>query len=183
MARPTLDDARELSEWQPRLGVLSVYLRFQPGDRDQTWRAELRNELRRVREELPEADHERQMAVIATTDRVLERLSDEKTRPPPRGEAGFVEVVVKGGAESWWATHEPPPATTAALAPRPLVASLVEIAQRDEDAGVVLVSAERVRLLRFAGRSLDQLEEMEITLWIRDWRERKSSSSRDPARA
>jgi hypothetical protein len=43
MTQPTLEDARALSGWRPALGVLSVYLGFDPADRGGAWRTELRN--------------------------------------------------------------------------------------------------------------------------------------------
>ena len=32
MSEPTWEEAREISEWRPPLGVLSVYLGFDPAD-------------------------------------------------------------------------------------------------------------------------------------------------------
>lgn len=183
MSHPTFKDARALIEWRSPLGVVSAYLRFDAGDRSQSWRAELHNQVGRLRGAVEDADHERRMAVLATTDRLLARCEDEKSRPPPRGEAGFLEVAEREGAERWWATAIPPTATMVSLAEQAMVAPLVDLSRRGEGVGVALVSSERIRLLRFAEGELDDIEEMEITLWISDWRERKSSSSRDPGRA
>jgi hypothetical protein len=99
MTQPTLEAARELSEWRPPLGVLSVYLGFDPADRGAAWRTELRNGLDAVLESQREAEHDRRVALRETAKRLVERFEDGELRPPPRGEAGFVEVAEKGGAE------------------------------------------------------------------------------------
>src|SRR5215216_1944663 len=91
MTQPTLEDARTLSEWRPPLGVLSIYLAFDPADRGGAWRTELRNGLDSVLEAQQEAEHARRVALRATARRLTERFEDGDLRPPPRGEVGFVE--------------------------------------------------------------------------------------------
>ena len=92
MTHPTIADARELSDWRPPFGVLSIYLRFDPGDRSGAWRTELRNGVERALESAGEAEHARRMAVRATARRLLDRFDGKELRPPPLGEAGFVEL-------------------------------------------------------------------------------------------
>ncbi|MGD9737089.1 MAG: VLRF1 family aeRF1-type release factor [Solirubrobacterales bacterium] len=173
---------RELSEWEPALGVVSVYLAFDPGDRSAAWRTELRNGLEAVRAEAEGAEHERRIAVRATVARLLERFDDDEVRPPPRGEAGFAAVAEKGGEERWFASGVAPEAALVRLSSQPLVAGLVDLEQRGAPHGIVLISAERVRLLRFAEGRLEELEDWEMSYFANDWRERKSRSSPDPAR-
>lgn len=183
MAHPTLQDVRELTEWQPPLGVLSVYLGFAPDDRGGAWRTELRNGLDAVLNGADEAEHGRRVALRATTARLAERFEGGH-RPPPRGEAGFVEVSERGGEERWWQAGVAPQAPSPVfLGERPVVAPLVELSRDCEEHGVALVSAERIRLLRSCCGELEELEELELTLTSLDWRERKASSSSDPARA
>lgn len=181
-ARPTPEEIRELAEWRPAAGVLSVYLHFDPNDRAGSWRTELRHGLDCVLEEMKDATHERRIAMQATLQRLRERFEDEQTRPPPRGEAGFLEVAEKSGTQRWWATAVPPisPATVV-LAEHPVVAPLVDVCHRSEECGIAVVSAERVRLLRFTEESLEQLEDWELSVTSLDWRERKSASSSNPA--
>ena len=182
MEQLTLEDIRELSGWQPPLGVLSVYLEFDPRDRGAAWRTLLRNGLDRIVEAVEGAEHERRMAVRATVERLAERYENGEVRPPPRGEFGFVEVAEKGGRERWWGTGVPPQASgPVVLAEQPLVWPLIGVCRRDGQHGVVLVSAERVRLLRFSGGGLEELADWELTMTSLDWRERKSSSASDPA--
>lgn len=183
MAHPTLQDARELSDWRPRLGVISLYLDFDPTDRGGAWRIELRNGLDRAMGLVEGAGHERKIAVRATARRLLERFDGEQIRPPPRGEAGFVEVSEREGREHWWGTGVAPALPAVVLGEQPLVTGLVDLSRRGEESAVVLLSAERVRLLRFAAGGLEEIAEWELSIFSHDWRERKAQSTNDPARA
>ena len=184
MARPTQEDARALRDWRPPLGVVSIYLRFDPSDRGGAWRTELRNGLDRALEAAKEAEHERRLALRATVKRLAERFEDGERRPPPRGEAGFVEVAERPGTERWWQVGVPAavPAMVR-LDPEPVLAPLVELSCLAEPRGVALLSAERVRLLGFAEGGLEGIEDWELSITSLDWRERKSPSARNPARA
>lgn len=181
--RPGLEDARRLAEWQPPLGVLSVYLRLDPGDRGGGWRTELRNGLSAVLDATEGYDHDTRAALRATADRVSERLANHE-RGLPRGEIGFVEVAEDGGAERWWETHLPPDgAASVCFAGAPVVAPLLNLAGRDAARGVVLVSAERLRLLEWMPGHLEELERWELSVFMRDWRERKAQRVPNPARS
>jgi Bacterial archaeo-eukaryotic release factor family 10 len=175
MAHPTFEDARRLSDWEPEMGVVSVYLAFDPADRGGAWRTELRNGLDALLEAAKDADHERRVALRAVAKRILDRYEDGDHRPPPRGEAGFVEVAEKGGTEHWWGTGAAPAASACVeLGERPQVAPLVDLACRGEARGVAIVSLERVRLLLFAEGELTELEDWELEVTSLDWRERKA---------
>jgi release factor family 10 len=177
MTQPMIEDARELSGWQPPFGVLSVYLRFDPGDRSGAWRTELRNGVERAIESAAEGAHARRMALRATARRLLDRFDGKELRPPPLGEAGFVEVSESGGRERWWGSATPPRAAAVTLGERPAVAPLVELCGRAGGCGIAVLSAERVRLLRFAEGQLHLLTEWELSITSGDWRERKAPSS------
>ncbi len=177
MAHPTFEDARRLSDWEPELGVVSVYLAFDPADRGGAWRTELRNGLDALLEAAKDADHERRVALRALARRISERYEDGDHRPPPRGEAGFVEVAEKGGAEHWWGTGAAPSASACVeLGERPALAPLVDLACRGEGRGIAIVSLERVRLLLFAEGRLSELQDWELEVTSLDWRERKAQS-------
>lgn len=183
MAHPTFDDARRLSDWQPPLGVVSVYLGFDPADRGGAWRTELRNGLDALLEAAKDAEHERRVALRAVAKRITERFEDGDHRPPPRGAAGFVEVAEKGGEEHWWGTGAAPRSSAAVdLGERPTVAPLVDLACRGEQRGIAIVSLERVRLLLFAEGRLTELEDWELEVTSLDWRERKAQTGANPAR-
>ena len=71
----------------------------------------------------------------------------------------------------------PPRRTEAVHLPSPRLGPLIEAFSDGPRVGVVLVSVERVRLLEWELGAIRQLEEREIVLWSRDWRERKSERS------
>lgn len=184
MKQPTLEDARALSGWRPPLGVLSVYLGFDPADRGGAWRTELRNGLDAVLDAHREAEHELRVALRATAKRLAERFEDGDLRPPPRGEAGFVEVAEKAGTEHWFGTSVAPAASACVeLAVEPVVAPLLDLCGHNAARAVALLSFERVRLLRRADGTLEELEDRELSITSLDWRERKAQSASNPARA
>jgi hypothetical protein len=184
MSQPTLEELREVSEWRPELGVLSIYLGFDPADRGGAWRTELRNGLEAILESHSEVKHDQRVALRATAKRVMERFEDGDLRPPPRGEIGFVQVAEKGGTEHWWGSGTPPAAEACVeFATEPVVAPLLALSCRATARGVALVSSERVRLLRCAEGALEELEDWELSITSLDWRERKSQSTNNPARA
>ncbi len=177
MAHPTFEDARRLSDWQPPLGVVSVYLAFDPADRGGAWRTELRNGLDALLDAAKDAEHDRRVALRAVAKRIIDRYEDGDHRPPPRGEAGFVEVAEKGGEEHWWGTGAVPSASACVeLGERPALAPLVDLACRGEQRGIAIVALERVRLLGFDEGRLTELEDWELEVTSLDWRERKAQS-------
>jgi hypothetical protein len=183
MTQPTLEDARELSQWRPPFGVLSIYLGFDPADRGGAWRTELRNGLDAVLEAQKEAEHERRVALRATTKRLAERFEDGDLRPPPRGEAGFVEVAEKEGVERWFGAGVAPAEACIEFGSEPVVGPLLELGGRGAPRAIAVLSAERVRLLSCVEGAMEELEDWELTITSLDWRERKSQTSSNPARA
>ncbi|MDX6608491.1 MAG: hypothetical protein QOF85_416 [Solirubrobacterales bacterium] len=183
-SHPTLEDARELLEWQPPLGVLSVYLRIDPADRSGAWRTELRNGLAEALQSADTAEHEIRVALRATAARVAERFSEEQLHSLPRGEVGFIEIARETAAERWWSTHLAPRSPSSVyLAGRPVLVPFLRLAVRSSPRGVALVSAERMRLLQWEPGHLEEVNSWELTLLSGDWRERKAPVSPDPARA
>jgi hypothetical protein len=175
MAHPTFEDARRLSDWEPALGVVSVYLAIDPADRGGAWRTELRNGLDQLLEAAKDAEHERRVALRAVAKRITERFEDGDHRPPPRGAAGFIEVAEKNGEEHWWGTGAAPQSSACVeLGERPVLAPLVDLACRGEQRGIAIVSLERVRLLLFAEGELSELADWELEILSLDWRERKA---------
>src|SRR3954452_5953040 len=131
MSEPTLEEAREISEWRPPLGVLSIYLGFDPADRGGAWRTQLRNALDAILQSHKEAEHEHRIALRATAKRLIERFEDGELRPPPRGELAFVAGAQRAGAERWWGPGAPPVADACAeSAPEPVVAPLIALLSR-----------------------------------------------------
>jgi hypothetical protein len=165
---------RQLSEWQPPNGVLSVYVDVDPADRGRAWRIALRDRLRELAAETP--PHEERRAFEAAADRVLERFPEDGAPPHGRGHAGFVEVARKP-AEVWRSMQVAPRRVEVVRSQRPYLRPLVEIFDAGPYIGVLLASAERVRLLEWSMGATRELENWEIVLWSRDWRERKAERS------
>ena len=165
---------RRLSEWQPPHGVLSVYVNADPADRGRAWWIALRDRLREIVREA--APHDERVAVEAAASRVLERFPEDGPPPQGRGHAGFIEVA-KRPEEVWRDMQTPPRRTEVLRSPRPYLRPLVEIFDEAPYVGVVLASAERVRLLEWSMGALRELDDWEIVLWSRDWRERKAERS------
>lgn len=172
MAHPSLEDVRELGDWRPPLGVVSVYMRFDPADRGGAWKTELRSGVDRLLDLAKDAEHERKVAVRETAKRLLERFEDEVVRPPPRGEVGFLEVGVRPGQDRWWGIGVEPALPAVVLDEQPVLTELIDLCRRCAASGVVLLSAERVRLLRFAAGDLEELEEWELTINSPEWHEK-----------
>jgi hypothetical protein len=182
MAHPTYEDARKLVEWRPPLGVVSVYLGFDPADRGGAWRTRLRNALSQVLEATDGEDHERRVALKATVERLQARFANHD-RDLPRGEVGFVEVSASGGAEHWWSPHKAPEADVCAcVAERAIVSPLIYLSEHGCPRGAALLSAERVRLFEWAPGHLEEIDSLELSVYSDDWRERKAQSASDPAR-
>src|SRR2546421_5907506 len=165
---------RQLVDWRPAGGVLSVYVDVDPADRSQGWRIALRDRLRELA--AATAPHEPRRAFEAAAARVLERFPEEGAPPEGRGHAGFVEVAEKP-AEVWRSMQMPPGRVEAAHWPRPYLRPLVQLFAEGPYVGVVLASAERIRLFDWSLGTLRRLDDWEITLWSRDWRERKAERS------
>ena len=63
------------------------------------------------------------------------------------------------------------------------MAPLLDLCGHGAGRAVALLSSERVRLLRCAEGALEELEDWELSITSLDWRERKSQSTNNPARA
>ena len=166
---------RRLIEWRPAAGILSVYVHLDPGDRGQGWRIELRERLRALAG-TTDAHAERRAFEAAAND-VLERFPENGAPPEGRGHVGFIELSEKRPASVWRSMQMGPRRTEASRAPRPHIRPLVELLAEAPHVGVALVSAERVRLLEWSLGAIRELADWEITLFSRDWRERKSERS------
>jgi hypothetical protein len=165
---------RQLAEWRSPRGVLSVCVNVDPADRGRAWWITLRDQLRSLAASTP--PHEARRAFEAACSRVLDRFPEDRPPPEGRGHVGFVDVADKP-TEVWRSMQIPPRRTEVVHLPRPRLGPLIEAFNDGPRVGVVLVSAERVRLLEWELGAIKQIEEREIVLWSRDWRERKAERS------
>jgi hypothetical protein len=182
VSQPTQQSLRELAGWSPPHGVLSVYLDLDPADRGEGWRIHLRNGLDTAVDAAREG-HERatRMALEATAARVADRFPPETPHPGGRLQIGFVEVTEEEGKERWFAVQLPRPSEIVHDR-NPYLVPLVAIVDEGRARAIALVSAERVRLLRWALGDTDELQDWELETLELAWRERKAQRSPDPAR-
>ena len=181
MRLPGSKNLADLVEWEPPLGVLSVQIEIDPGDRGGGWRVALRDELDRIAAEAKDdADRDRRAAVTATADRIAERFGGDAP-PSGRVQLGFVKVSAKRGREEWFALQHPVVPTRVSLAARPHVRELADILEGGRARTVAAISAERVRLFEWRLGTIEERSEHELELFQPDWRERKAQSTSDPA--
>jgi Bacterial archaeo-eukaryotic release factor family 5 len=166
---------KRLLAWRPPSGILSVYVDLDPADRSRGWRIALRDRLKVLHEQT--APHEHRRAFEAAAARVLERFPEDGPSPNGRGHAGFIEVAEKPD-EMWRDMQVAPRCVEVVHLQRPYLRPLVELFAEGPHVGVVLASADRIRLLDWSLGALRELDVWEITLWSRDWRERKAERSR-----
>jgi hypothetical protein len=171
---------RELLDWRPRMGVLSVYVAIDPADRGEPWRVELRHQLDAAIE-AEQDTHGRRRALAATAERIKTHFP-EQSPPSGRCHIGFCEVAEKDGREFWMAAQMHREETEVVDRDHPHLTPLLEMLDEGAPIGVLAVSAERVRLYEWALGSLSDVQDWEAVLFMPDWWERKSQSSPDPAR-
>ncbi len=184
MRLPDEGNLRELIGWDAGLGVVSVYLEIDPGDRGGAWLIALRDALDEiVRGSRERDDRERRGALEATVDYVRERFAPTST-PSGRVQIGFVQVTAKPGKEGreeWFAVQHPAEPTRVADGRRPFLRPLMEILDGGRPRAIAALSTERVRLFEWRLGTIEELAEGELELLALDWRERKAPQARDPA--
>jgi Bacterial archaeo-eukaryotic release factor family 10 len=169
-----------LLDWRPRHGVLSIYVGIDPGDRSESWRVALREQLDAVVR--AERDrHDRRAALAATAERIRRHFPDEAA-PSGRCQIGFCEIAERDGDEVWMAAQMHRGETEVFDRTQPHLTPLLELLDEGAPVGVLAVSSERVRLYEWALGRLSDVDDWEAVLFMPDWRERKAPSSPNPAR-
>ena len=179
---PNADGLRELAEWAPRFGVISVCFDAEPGDRSERWRIELRDRLRQL--DVPEGEverHRRRTALGRAVESVLGRFSRDAPPPGGRTQLGYVALDEDGG-QRWYSSQVPVPRFDVGLDSRPHLRPLVEVADRARPFAVAALSSERIRLFDFAGGWIEEAAALELETFELDWRERKAQRVVHPSR-
>lgn len=164
---------RDLAVHLPGTPVLSAYMRTDPRDPANTaavpgWLVELRNGLREVsREEDEGQPRDERLALRELRERVERDVLAMRPADRGRGLAWF--LTADGALDRRFTLQLPPSATMVRWDDRPFVSPLVEIADLGRPAGLVLVSAEAVRLLHWQAGLVTEparsLYEMEPGRW------------------
>lgn len=169
---------RELAEWQPPRGVISVYLHIDPADRGGGWRIELEHGLKKLVDEAESGED--RSAVAAAVERALARFPGDAPHPSGRVQVGFVEVAEKG-RDVWHGFQSGLVRSVITREPAPHLGPLVRILERGAPVGVVLLAAEQAQAFEWARGSLAEVGDWELEVASYDWRERKSPQ-RNPQR-
>lgn len=184
----SMDLIRDLALRRPGTPVLSVYVRTDPRDLANTaavpgWLVELRNSLRELGREVDMRESRQQRMAFRDLRERVER--DVLALPPAergRGLAWF--RTADGTLDHRFTLQLPPVKTMARWDDRPYVSPLADVAERGQPAGLVLVSAEAVRLLHWQdGRVTEpapSLYEIEFGEW-RDYDAYAGYPGRSPA--
>ena len=148
----SMDLIRDLAVRRPGTPVLSVYVRTDPRDPANTatppgWLVELRNGLREVSRTVEEADARGQR--LALRD-LRERVEREivALRPAERGRGLAWFVTADAALDQRFTLQLPPHGTLVRWDDYPFVSPLADVADRGL-AGIVLASAEAIRLLHW----------------------------------
>jgi hypothetical protein len=173
---------RKLASWTPAFGVVSVCFDARPGDRSEAWRIELRDRLHALEPPAGADDrHRRRAALDAAVERILSRFPGDAPPPGGRTQLGYMAVGDDGG-EQWFTSNVPVERFDVILRDRPLLAPLVELAERARPLAVAVLSSERIRVLEFAAGRIEEAAAFELETFEPTWRERKSQRPADPAR-
>jgi hypothetical protein len=155
---PEIELLRELSQWEPQGGVVSVYFEIDPADRGGGWRIALRHALADVPD--------------AVAERVLARFPGNGEHPSGRTQIGFIEV--EGDREEWSSVQMGFGEPRAVHAPRPHLTPLLALIDDGWPVGVVVSSLERIRVLEWTMGRIEELAGWELEITSLDWRERKA---------
>ena len=166
---------RRLVVWRSEAGILTIYVHLDPGDRGTPWRIALREQLHKLQEQTE--PHAERRAFQAAAREISERFPENGAPPEGRGHVGFIELAEKHPTAVWRSMQMGPRRTEVTRSERPYVRPLVELFAEGPHVGAVLLSADRVRMLDWSLGAVRELEDWEITLFSRGWRERKAERS------
>jgi hypothetical protein len=178
---------RELAEFEPRVGTLSVYARTDPRDPANTahvpaWVVALRNGLRAVARRLNEGTpRAERLAFAALAEQVERELLSLAPADRARGVTWF--VTADRELDERISLQLAPRADLVRWDRRPFLSPLVDVADRGRATGLVLVTGERVRLLHWEGGRVVEPERSLYELELGDWREYAAYAMANPARA
>jgi hypothetical protein len=172
---PSIEMVRELATLEPGVPVLSLHIRTDPRDPANTaatpkWLVELRNRLREVADAANEQEPRGQrLARRELSARAESEVLELSPRERARGLAWF--ITSDGAVNRRFTLQLPPRATLARWDDRPFVSPLVDVVDRGRPTGLVLVSAEAIRLLHWQAGRVEQPEQSLYELEPGQWRD------------
>lgn len=177
---PSGQSIEELLDWRPSFGVLTVCVETDPADRSEGWLTELRSTLRAAVDSGDDG-HDRGRALTATAQRILDRFDGEEL-PSGRFHVGFCEATADRRASDIWTVAQMSGFRTgASYGDRARLTPLLKLLDEGAATGAIAISAERVHLYEWKLGALELIQDWEIEIFSRDWRERKAQRPADPA--
>lgn len=171
----SMDLIRDLAVRRPGAPVLSAYVRTDPRDPANTatppgWLVELRNALREVSREADEDEsRDRRLALRELRERVEGDVVALQPAERGRGLAWF--LTVDGALDQRFTLQLPPRNTIVRWDDHPFVSPLVDVADRGRPTGLVLVSAEAIRLLHWQGGRVSEPAQSLYEIQLGEWRD------------
>jgi len=157
---------RELVDWRPPGGVISVYADIDPADRGQGWRIALKDQVGKLAGAPP-----------GSLDRVLGHFPTDAA-PEGRTHVGFLEA---GGEREHWSSFQASGIETrVAHAPVAHLAPLMKLLDEGAALGAVVISVDRVRVFEWELGRVEELDGWELEIYSDSWREHKAQRV-DPA--
>ncbi len=182
----TVDLVRDLAVAPIGEPVLSLHLRTDPRDPANTnhvpgWLIALRNGLRTVTDHVERtATREERIALRDLLPRV-EKAIVELT-PAERGRGISYFIGADGSGELLLGHQLAPRDDVVRWDIRPFISPLVDIASRGRSTGLVLVGADKVRLLHWQAGRVEEPGRSVYELELGDWREYAGYAAANPAR-
>jgi hypothetical protein len=177
---PSGSSVEELLDWRPELGVLTVSVAIDPGDRGQGWLTALRNDLNAAVRPADDG-HDRGRALRATAQRILDRFGEDRL-PSGRVQLGFCQVSDgRNPRDVWIAAELTDFRTSVSYDERPRLTPLLKLLDEGAAVGAVAISSERVHLYEWRLGALELIQDWEIEIFENDWRETKGQRPADPA--
>jgi hypothetical protein len=183
----SISEVRELVALEPGEPVLSAYCRTDPRDPANAatppgWVVALGNGLREWSELLERrAPREERLAFRRMAAQMPTRARSLDGRERGRSLAWF--VTPSGSLDRRHTLQLPLRRDAVAWDERPMISPLVEIADRGEPTGLVLVGAERVRLVSWEQGLVEEPDPSTYELSLGDWRRYQAYAAANPARA
>jgi hypothetical protein len=177
---------KKLAGLEPGEHVLSVHCRTDPRDpsnRGQApgWLVALRNGFRDLAASLSEGTREDRLALRSLIAELETRISHLDGSQRGRSLAWF--VTPSGAFDRWLTLQLPLQGDVVVWDPRPFISPLVEVVDRGQSTGIVLVGGERVRLLHWEQGIIEEPDRSTFDLELGDWRRYEAYAPANPAMA
>ena len=185
MSEERISQLKELIDAETEGTVLSVFCRTDPRDPANTgetpgWQIALKNGLKAA-EAKAEKDGERAEAMRKLARKVEDRITGASAHDRGRSVAMFLSA---DGKVDYFHTFQIPVRRDMVEADHgPVVWPMVDVIDRGQQTGLVLMSHDRIRLLEWADGHAEDLEYSVYDLELGDWRDYRGPAPANPARA